>query len=103
MPRWPSQGTEIETGIREALACVVVVLYCDFFKFLQTISSGYRVIVTHGPRQAEFGHIPAFRLHKVCRLGGSGLQWRTITPDTLIRFMLSTVSIEDALASGLLN
>lgn len=42
-------------------------------------------------------------LLKVCRLGGSGLQWRTITPDTLIRFMLSTVSIEDALASGLLN
>lgn len=84
MPRWPSQGTEIETGMREGLACVVVVLYCDFFNFLQTIYSGYRVIVTHGPRQAEFGHIPALRLPKVCRLGGSGLQWRTIPPDTLI-------------------
>ena len=36
MPRWPSQGTEIERGMREAPACVVVVLYCDFIKFLGT-------------------------------------------------------------------
>lgn len=44
--------------------------------FFRTIYSGYRVIVTHGPRQAEFGHIPAFRLPKVVGwvdLGFSGV------------------------------